>query len=886
MVKFGLNQLRELFLSFFEEKGHLRLPSFSLVPQHDPSLLLINAGMTPLKPYFTGALEPPSLRVTTCQKCLRTPDIDHVGKTSRHATFFEMLGNFSFGDYFKTETIAWAWEFLTQVLAIPSERLYATVYLEDDEAHEIWETMPIDPSHISRLGKEHNYWEHGVGPCGPCSEIYYDRGVEHGCGDPACAPGCDCDRFVEVWNLVFTQFYREEDGSYTVLEQKNIDTGMGLERLAAVMQGVGNIFEVDTIQELLKTVADYCRTAYGTDQIKDISLRVIADHLRSAVMLISDGVLPGNEGRGYVLRRLIRRAARHGRLLAIERPFLFELVPKVIEISGSVYPELIEREKLIVSSLRMEEERFSATIAQGLSVLKNLIARVQEEAGEVLSGSDAFKLHDTFGFPIDLTREIAAEAGIDIDEVEFRAQMERQREAARQALRAKSGSAWDADAMPEELAALPPTEFVGYNQMRAAGQISLLILRQPDEDKLSVIEQAVPGDQLLIVVPSTPFYAESGGQKGDVGWIRTETAVLKVDNTVTTDQGVYLHYAELTDGQIQVGDEVILKVDQAVRLATTRNHTATHLLHQALRQVLGEQVHQAGSYVEADYLRFDFTHQGSLTLEQRDAVEWLVNEAIDKDLAITTELVPLAEATAAGALALFDEKYSDPVRMIRIGDFSLELCGGTHLSRSGQVQIFTLLSESGIAAGVRRIEAVTGLKALSALLQFRHIVRHTADKLKTTGTELTNKIDSLQSEIKSLQHKLSVLRSQDIAATANKLLTRATVIGPVTAVVSQIEVTNAEDLRTAGDRIRDHFDNAVVVLAATVDDKILWLAMATKSAVAAGIHAGDIVREAARITGGGGGGRPEMAQAGGRDPDKLDQALTQVKKLIEQQIVK
>jgi len=886
VVKFGLNQLRELFLSFFEEKGHLRLPSFSLVPQHDPSLLLINAGMTPLKPYFTGALEPPSLRVTTCQKCLRTPDIDHVGKTSRHATFFEMLGNFSFGDYFKTETIAWAWEFLTQVLAIPSERLYATVYLEDDEAHDIWETMPIDPSHISRLGKEHNYWEHGVGPCGPCSEIYYDRGVEHGCGDPACAPGCDCDRFVEVWNLVFTQFYREEDGSYTVLEQKNIDTGMGLERLAAVMQGVGNIFEVDTIQELLKTVADYCRTAYGTDQIKDISLRVIADHLRSAVMLISDGVLPGNEGRGYVLRRLIRRAARHGRLLAIERPFLFELVPKVIEISGSVYPELIEREKLIVSSLRMEEERFSATIAQGLSVLKNLIARVQEEAGEVLSGSDAFKLHDTFGFPIDLTREIAAEAGIDIDEVEFRAQMERQREAARQALRAKSGSAWDADAMPEELAALPPTEFVGYNQMRAAGQISLLILRQPDDDKLSVIEQAVPGDQLLIVVPSTPFYAESGGQKGDVGWIRTETAVLKVDNTVTTDQGVYLHYAELTDGQIQVGDEVILEVDQAVRLATTRNHTATHLLHQALRQVLGEQVHQAGSYVEADYLRFDFTHQGSLTLEQRDAVEWLVNEAIDKDLAITTELVPLAEATAAGALALFDEKYSDPVRMIRIGDFSLELCGGTHLSRSGQVQIFTLLSESGIAAGVRRIEAVTGLKALSALLQFRHIVRHTADKLKTTGTELANKIDSLQSEIKSLQHELSVLRSQDIAATANKLLTRATVIGPVTAVVSQIEVTNAEDLRTAGDRIRDHFDNAVVVLAATVDDKILWLAMATKSAVAAGIHAGDIVREAARITGGGGGGRPEMAQAGGRDPDKLDQALTQVKKLIEQQIVK
>ncbi len=884
MVEFGLNQLRELFLSFFEEKGHLRLPSFSLIPQHDPSLLLINAGMTPMKPYFTGALEPPSLRVTTCQKCLRTPDIDHVGKTSRHATFFEMLGNFSFGDYFKSEAIAWAWEFLTQVLEIPSDRLYATVYLEDDEAHAIWETMPIDRSHISRLGKADNYWEHGVGPCGPCSEIYYDRGIKYGCGDFACAPGCDCDRFVEVWNLVFTQFYREEDGSYTVLDQKNIDTGMGLERLAAVMQGVENIFEVDTIRELLNNVADYCRTAYGEDENDDISLRVIADHLRSAVMLISDGVFPGNEGRGYVLRRLIRRAARHGRLLGIERPFLFELVPKVITISGSVYPELIEREKLIVSSLRMEEERFSATIAQGLSVLKNLIARVQEKAGEVLPGSDAFKLHDTFGFPIDLTREIAAEAGIDIDESGFREQMERQRETARQALRAKAGSAWDAEAMPEELAAMMPTEFTGYDQMRASAQISLLILQQPDDGKLSVIEQATPGDRLLIVVPGTPFYAEGGGQKGDVGWIRTETAVLKVDNTMVTDQGVYLHYAELTDGQIQVGDEVILEVDQAVRLATARNHTATHLLHQALRQVLGEQVHQAGSYVEADYLRFDFTHQGPLTPEQRDTVEWLVNEAIDKDFAITTELVPLAEATAAGALALFDEKYTDPVRMIRIGDFSLELCGGTHLSHSGQVQIFALLSESGIAAGVRRIEAVTGLKALSALLQFRHIVRHTADKLKTTGTELVNKIDSLQSEIKDLQHELSTLRSQDIAVTANKLLAQAAEIGPVTAVIGQIEVANAEDLRTAGDRIRDHFDNGVVVLAATVGDKILWLAMATKSAVAVGIHAGNIVREAARITGGGGGGRPEMAQAGGRDPDKLDQALTRVKELIEQQV--
>lgn len=884
MVEFGLNQLRELFLSFFEEKGHLRLPSFSLIPQHDPSLLLINAGMTPMKPYFTGALEPPSLRVTTCQKCLRTPDIDHVGKTSRHATFFEMLGNFSFGDYFKSEAIAWAWEFLTQVLEIPSDRLYATVYLEDDEAHAIWETMPIDRSHISRLGKADNYWEHGVGPCGPCSEIYYDRGIKYGCGDFACAPGCDCDRFVEVWNLVFTQFYREEDGSYTVLDQKNIDTGMGLERLAAVMQGVENIFEVDTIRELLNNVADYCRTAYGEDENDDISLRVIADHLRSAVMLISDGVFPGNEGRGYVLRRLIRRAARHGRLLGIERPFLFELVPKVITISGSVYPELIEREKLIVSSLRMEEERFSTTIAQGLSVLKNLIARVQEKAGEVLPGSDAFKLHDTFGFPIDLTREIAAEAGIDIDESGFREQMERQRETARQALRAKAGSAWDAEAMPEELAAMMPTEFTGYDQMRASAQISLLILQQPDDGKLSVIEQATPGDRLLIVVPGTPFYAEGGGQKGDVGWIRTETAVLKVDNTMVTDQGVYLHYAELTDGQIQVGDEVILEVDQAVRLATARNHTATHLLHQALRQVLGEQVHQAGSYVEADYLRFDFTHQGPLTPEQRDTVEWLVNEAIDKDFAITTELVPLAEATAAGALALFDEKYTDPVRMIRIGDFSLELCGGTHLSHSGQVQIFALLSESGIAAGVRRIEAVTGLKALSALLQFRHIVRHTADKLKTTGTELVNKIDSLQSEIKDLQHELSTLRSQDIAVTANKLLAQAAEIGPVTAVIGQIEVANAEDLRTAGDRIRDHFDNGVVVLAATVGDKILWLAMATKSAVAVGIHAGNIVREAARITGGGGGGRPEMAQAGGRDPDKLDQALTRVKELIEQQV--
>jgi len=882
--KLGLNQIRELFLSYFEERGHLRLPSFSLIPQHDPSLLLINAGMTPLKPYFTGSIEPPAPRVTTCQKCLRTPDIDNVGKTSRHATFFEMMGNFSFGDYFKEETIAWAWEFLTKNLEMPEDKLYATIYLDDDEAYEIWKQTSIDPTHISRLGKEDNFWEHGVGPCGPSSEIHYDHGREYGCGALSCAPGCECDRFIEIWNLVFTQFYREEDGSYTPLKQKNIDTGAGLERLAAVVQGVDNIFEVDTIHELLRAVSTLCRTSYGEDKVQDISLRVITDHLRSSVMLISDGVLPGNEGRGYVLRRLIRRAARHGRLLGVERPFLFELVPQVVSISKGAYPELIDREKMIVSTIRMEEERFATTVAQGLSVLKDLIAKSQQEAAKILPGVDVFKLHDTFGFPVDLTREIAAEAGLDIDEEGFKAQMEKQRQTARHALREKGGSAWDAKTMPRELSEQAATIFRGYDYLEYTDSIDLIILRREEEPKLTVVEQAKPGDKVIIVVSETPFYAEGGGQKGDTGSISTNTARLRVDNTTVSDNGVYLHHAELLEGQIKTGEEITLTVNKDLRLATAKNHTATHMLHKALRQVLGEHVMQAGSYVGPDYLRFDFTHHGPLTFAERDAIEYLVNETIDRDFPVTTQVLSLSEAIEAGALALFDEKYEDQVRVVKIEDYSLELCGGTHLHSTGQAMTFVILSEGGIAAGVRRIEAVTGLKAFSEMRRLRHILRQAEEKLKVSGTEVPLKIASLQSNIKELRQELSALKAQDISSSAKELLTKATQIGAVTAVIAKIDLENAEQLRAAGDHIRDHYESVVVILAAPLEDKILWLAMASQKAVKAGIHCGNIIREAAKITGGGGGGRPDMAQAGGRDLTKLDSALTRAKEIIEEQL--
>ncbi|HHU07431.1 MAG TPA: alanine--tRNA ligase, partial [Clostridiaceae bacterium] len=759
MEKLGLNELRESYLSFFEKKGHLRLPSFSLIPQHDPSLLLINAGMTPLKPYFSGLAEPPAPRVTTCQKCLRTPDIDLVGKTSRHATFFEMLGNFSFGDYFKKEAIIWAWEFLIQELGMPAEKLYATVYLDDDEAQALWEQeTSIDPSHISRLGREDNFWEHGVGPCGPSSEIHFDRGEDEGCKSPECAPGCDCDRFVEIWNLVFTQFYREEDGSYTPLEQRNIDTGAGLERLAAVMQGVNSIFEVDVIREILDAVSSYCRTDYGKDAGKDIALRVITDHIRGAVMLISDGVLPSNEGRGYVLRRMIRRAARYGRLLGVEEPFLYEIVPLVIKTSVAAYPELNERQKFVITTLRTEEERFASKVEQGLGLLKGLIAKVHKDKGSELSGLSVFKLHDTFGFPIDLTREIAEEEGLSIDEEGFRVAMEKQRSAARAALLEKGGSAWSDEAMPEEVLHMPATKFAGYDQIKTTSKIDLLILRQDEDPKLTVVKNAKPGDRLIVVAPETVFYAEGGGQSGDIGVIRTRTASLRIENTTETERRVYLHHAILVDGQIETGDEIEMEVDRATRMATARNHTATHLLHNALRQVLGDHVTQAGSYVDSEYLRFDFTHHSAMSAVEKDEVEWLVNKAIEEDFPIAAEMMTSEEAAEAGAIALFTEKYGDQVRVIKIGDYSLELCGGTHLSHTGQAMVFILIAESGISAGVRRIEACTGLRAVDMLRNFRHILRQSAEKLKTTAAEVAHKIDSLQNEVKKLNHELSSLR--------------------------------------------------------------------------------------------------------------------------------
>ena len=887
MESIGLNELRERYLSFFESKGHLRLASFSLVPQHDPSLLFINAGMAPLKPYFTGAAEPPARRVTNCQKCIRTQDIDIVGRTSRHATFFEMLGNFSFADYFKKEAIFWAWEFLTEELKIPQGKLYATVFLDDDEAHSIWKNVSgIDHSHISRLGAEHNFWEHGTGPCGPSSEIYYDRGKEFGCTDPNCAPGCDCDRFVEIWNLVFTQFNKEEDGSYTPLAQKNIDTGAGLERLSAVLQVKNSIFEIDTIVEILSAVEEICQLKTGVKESSDVSLRVITDHIRSSVMLISDVILPGNEGRGYVLRRLIRRAALHGRLQGVKRPFLADLVPTVGRISAQAYPELLVQEKMIQDVLRQEEERFSATVSQGMNLLKNLIDKVHKEKSSVLQGAELFKLHDTFGFSIELTKEIAANAGLSIDEEGFRLEMEKQRSAARKALLDRIDTAWGQEGMPAKLSQLRATKFVGYDHLNWQSSLDLIIRPASKDAKMEIIDQAKEGDSLIVVLPETPFYAEGGGQTGDKGYIYTKSGRLKVNDTTVTEQGVYLHHVLVESGEAKRGDEASLQVDAALRLRAARNHTATHLLYKALQEVLGKHVNQAGSFVNLDYLRFDFSHPKALTEDETYQVELLVNQAISRDYPLTTELMTLDEAVAAGARPMFDEKYGEQVRVIKIGDFSLELCGGTHLKNTSQAMAFVISTETAISAGVRRIEAVTGLEAILALDNAKKILRQAADKLKTTPAEINQKIANLQSELKELKAELSDFKAKDSHANAKALLEKVTEINGVKILVAKVEAQDAKQLRAMGDHIRDHFESVVLILAAAVDKRVLWLGMASQQAVEHGIHCGNIIREAAEFTGGGGGGRPDMAQAGGREVEKLAAALELCEKIIAKQLQK
>lgn len=884
MKAMSLNEIREKYLAFFESKDHLRLPSFSLVPRNDPSILLINAGMTPLKPYFTGAETPPSPRITTCQKCIRTPDIERVGKTSRHGTYFEMLGNFSFGDYFKKEIIPWSWEFCTEVLELPQEKLFVTVYLEDDEAYDIWhQDVGLPAEKIFRLGKEDNFWEHGTGPCGPCSEIFFDRGQDKGCDSEDCSVGCDCDRFVEFWNLVFTQFNREEDGTYTPLAKKNIDTGGGLERFACIMQDVDSLFEVDTIRSILDEVCRLTGQTYGRDEKTDTAIRVITDHIRSTTMMISDGILPSNEGRGYVLRRLLRRAARFGRLLGLTRPFLHELCQLVVQESGGAYPELIQRKDHISRTIQIEETRFAETIQQGSSLLDEYLARARASGNMVLNGSDVFRLHDTYGFPLDLTREIAEEQGFSIDEPGFHAEMDRQKNMARQALKDKAGSAWGGQALPDDVDRSRETEFCGYDSLTVQAKVVALITTD-DQGVVAQQDAAEEGQSITVLTDRTTFYAASGGQRGDSGTIQTEQAMLTVLDTTKTADNIWLHLAVVEKGRIAAGQPVQMNVDREERLNTARNHTTTHILHQALREVLGDHVAQAGSAVSPDRLRFDFNHFQAMSAEETSAVQNRVNQIILEDLPVTTEIMSIDRARENGATALFDEKYGDDVRVVSVGDFSRELCGGTHLTRSTQAGQFRILSEGGVAAGIRRIEAVTGLEAYKLAMQERDLLDESAALLKCMHSDVPRKLETLLDKTRQLEKTLAAEQSKQTAKAASDVASQAVEIAGLKLVAAKVPVQDAEQLRLSADRIRDSIRPGMVVLAAEHGDKVFWVAMADEEAVKRGFHAGQVVKEAARITGGGGGGRPDMAQAGGRDILRIQDALTAAAALIRNQI--
>ena len=866
MKKMGLNEIREQFLRFFESKDHLRLPSFSLVPHNDPSVLLINAGMTPLKPYFTGAEKPPRNRITTCQKCIRTPDIENVGKTARHGTFFEMLGNFSFGDYFKKEAIQWAWEFVTEVMGMPGDRLYVSIYEEDEEAFEIWNRdVGIAPERIFRMGKEDNFWEHGTGPCGPCSEIYFDRGPERGCGQPDCTVGCECDRYIEFWNLVFTQFNRQEDGTYTKLEKRNIDTGMGLERLAVIMQDVENLFEVDTIRRILEYVCNKAGVMYGEGD-DDVSIRVITDHIRSTTMMVSDGILPSNEGRGYVLRRLLRRAARHGRLLGIEGPFLHDVAKVVIRESSEAYPELAEKEEYICKVIKTEEDRFAATIDQGIAILNAMIAELKLEKKDVLPGDMAFKLHDTYGFPLDLTREIAEEAGLTVDEQGFRAEMEEQKNKARMAIKNKEISAWGQDlaaGIEEDLS----TEFVGYESYSSESKILYIIL---DGEQ---VDSAQKGEEVTIILDRTPFYAESGGQVADTGVIAGKDGKVRVNDCNKTGEGLYLHSGIVEEGIIEKGTPVTATIDVERRLAIARNHTVTHLLHKALRNVLGDHVTQAGSLVEPDRLRFDFRHFSAMTKEEIKQVEEEVNARILDDLEVLVREMPVDEANRIGAIALFGEKYGDIVRVVQAGEYSTELCGGTHLKSTAQAGLFKIVSEGGVAAGVRRIEALTGKGALVYYDEVEEKLENIASVLKTTPQESLRRVETISAELKAALKEIEQLKAKLASSSFDEVLDNAEDVDGVRIVTGRFDQLDMEALRNTCESLRSKAGTGVVVLASALGGKVSFVAMATKDAVARGIHCGNIVKEAAKAAGGGGGGRPDMAQAGGKDVSKIDEAL-------------
>lgn len=868
----SLNDLREKYLSFFESKGHLRLPSFSLIPNNDNSLLLINSGMAPMKKYFTGEITPPRNRVTTCQKCIRTPDIEEVGKTDRHGTFFEMLGNFSFGDYFKKEATAWAWEFCTKVLEMPVDKLYVTIYENDDEAFDIWTKQNgVDASHIVRLGKADNFWEHGSGPCGPCSEIYFDRGEKYGCGSPDCGPGCECDRYVEFWNNVFSQFNNDGNGNYTELVQKNIDTGMGLERLACIMQGVDNIFEVDTVQNIMKKISEISGAKYHEDAKKDVSLRIITDHVRSATFMIGDGVIPSNNGRGYVLRRLIRRACRHGRLLGVNEPFLYKVCDTVIHENHVAYPELADKAELITKVIRAEEDSFGKTIDAGLAMLDEYINKLD---GNVFSGEDAFKLNDTYGFPLDLTKDILEEKGITVDEDKFNALLAAQKATARAARKDAGADAWKGNSVKIDA---DKTEFVGYTDFDCDAKI-LAIVNADGE----LVDMLGAGESGTVVLDKTPFYAQSGGQVGDSGVIKNgEDNAFIVADTAKNADSVYLHKGEVSRGIISVGDSVFVSINAARRKSIMRNHTAAHLLQAALRQVLGTHVEQAGQLVNETEVRFDFTHFNPMTTQEIAKVEMLVNKFILSASSVTMQEMPIEEAKKMGAMMLFGEKYGDIVRVVKAGDFSTEFCGGTHVANSGEIGLFKIVSEASVAAGVRRITAYTGLASLAYLNLNEMAVKTVASILKTSENEVVERTQAVISGNKEMEKEIQALNAEITKLKSADMFSKPTLVDGLELYIAKIEGTTPDALRSMGDDLKNKGDNVVALIAGVNGDKANLVAVCGKNAIAKGVKAGDLVREIAKLAGGGGGGRPDSAMAGAKDISKLDDALAAVEQTVK-----
>ena len=880
MQKMGLNEIRSRFLDFFESKGHYKKESASLVPHNDKSLLLINSGMAPLKNYFAGVEVPPSTRMTTCQKCIRTGDIENVGKTARHGTFFEMLGNFSFGDYFKRESIKWGWEFVTEQLHIPQDKIWVTVYEKDQDSYDLWsKEMNFPEERIVRLGKDDNFWEIGLGPCGPCSEIYFDRGEEYGCDNPDCKPGCDCDRYLEFWNHVFTQFDRDENGNYGQLEHKNIDTGMGLERMACIMQNVDTIFDVDTIRQILSTVESMAHVKYGENDKSDVSIRIITDHIRAVSFLVADGVLPSNEGRGYVLRRLLRRAARHGKLLGIKENFLYKLVDQVIAVSGEAYPELVEKESYIKKVIRIEEEKFNETIDQGTEILAGYIAELKNENTNTLSGENAFKLYDTYGFPIDLTKEILEEENLNLDEDAFNEEMNKQRERARNARGNMEGESWKEDPL-SKLDSSVASKFDGYEVLDTKAKVNAIV---KDNE---IVESASKGEDVIIVLDKTTFYPEGGGQVGDSGILTNEAndLVIEIVETKKGANNTIKHLGKIKSGVISTNDELSVLVNKEIRMASARNHSATHLLHKALKEVLGEHVNQAGSLVTPERLRFDVTHFEAMSKEELKVIEEKVNDAILASLDINCENMGINEAKEKGATALFGEKYGNEVRVVSMGDYSIELCGGTHLKNTSQIGMFKILSEGGVAAGVRRIEAITGRSVYEYLKEKETVISEVCTSLKTKEDNLNQRVQHLLEENKNLSKELHDVKTKMSLQSVDSILDSKVCINGVNLITTKFEDMDMNTLRDTADSLRDKLVSGVVVVANIADEKVNFVVTATKDVLEKGIHSGNIVKEVANIAGGKGGGRPNMAQAGATDISKVDEALTYASEVVKAQV--